>query len=127
MISIKELRIGNAVRKGDEVGTVKMIAEKGFQVDKEDGHTLGNSLWVNFEPILITEELLIKVGFEKGEDSGIGEIDYSLEEINVWYDECDFMLKLIWDNYEIPFDIELKSFHHLQNIVFDLTGKELTI
>lgn len=97
-------------------------------------HTIGvDSIKVNggihaelkdFHPVKLTEELLVKAGFEKyvipaGKDTLTGkpyeeEVKWIREEIN--YED---IFKQSWT--------ELKYVHQLQNLYYALTGEELKI
>ena len=78
------------------------------------------------EPIELTEEWLIKFGFEYEYKTGPQEKQYSLKcdngELLVHFDKmAEFGMLLLLD------DVELKSVHQLQNLYFALTGFELNI
>lgn len=127
-IDPKELRIGNYLKCGEEVGVVKMIAERGFQVDSKNGVTLGNSLWSDFSHIPLTEEILIKAGFENGRVEGL----FSLwvektEPNNIAYRKFNLQLNDGRFYFNIRPGLEINYLHHLQNLYFALTGKELEI
>jgi hypothetical protein len=81
-----------------------------------------------YKPIPLTEEILLKAGFEKSGE-GIFNHDY----FNGVYFEIDSEF-IGNDNENICGDFDEcvhirmpKELHKLQNIVFDLTGKELEI
>lgn len=78
-----------------------------------------------FTPIPLTEEWLVRLGFEMfGDDTG-GHIDinYSIElQIDISKNESTF--SSIYDTIEGP---EIKYVHQLQNLYFALVQKELTI
>lgn len=132
---IEELRIGNNIfnHKG-EIITVNGIANGYIIIDAEH-----NILYSLCNPIPLTEEWLIKFGFEKviyeSDETGYGN-DYELEIKGVGcisYSD-DFSCALFgskesskhelgflpnWDN--------CKHVHSLQNLYFALTGEELKI
>jgi hypothetical protein len=115
----QELRIGNWVNRLPTKGIPPMqLCEK----------TLGTILSSDFyiktlEPIPLTEEWLLKFGFEW------------IEEAHGYFDKHHAVY--LWASGTIDFhpfctndedcQIELKHVHSLQNLYFALTGEELTI
>jgi hypothetical protein len=78
-----------------------------------------------YEPIPITEEWLIKFGFEKRKDWDDGlwfDIDSSLL-FSLHYYRYELKLRSAQDNLLL----NIKSIHQLQNFIYILTGEELTI
>jgi len=121
-----ELRIGNWVKHNSEWCYRGEEVYK-FQWNETDWYALGESTLFleNIEPIPLTEEWLIKFGFEK-----------------LWYDDNGMKLpyyRLNQNDYVFDLDYEfcatrddagyiyLKSVHQLQNLYFALTGDELEI
>jgi hypothetical protein len=72
---------------------------------------------VNSEPIPLTEDWLIKFGFEKHGDNMFGNVLFRIEKTNNMF--------LLW-RYEGP-QVSLSSVHELQNLYFALLKEELTI
>ena len=79
----------------------------------------------NIEPIPLTEEWLIKFGFEKigynfrkCEDHGYG---LGITEFIIWFNTY----KKTYSIKAINILVEIKTVHRLQNLYFALTGKEL--
>ena len=108
-----ELRIGNWFNNGDS----NYVVDSSWFCDYLG--SLGEHFTVN--PIPLTEEWLLKFGFEK--------------KIND--DDFDYWLKGEFDDtflcehadgfcYNFGFGHELKHVHQLQNLYFALTGEELT-
>ena len=129
-----DLRIGNLVllkckNEKDEIGKLLTIDEingcyynkatnKKFINQKYDG--IKNS-WCKFEiinPILLTEEWLLKLGFNKLFENGTG---YRFNNFNISFYGDVYGVNYFYCEYE------LKYVHQLQNIYFSLTGHELTI
>lgn len=129
-----EIRIGNIFLHTNENGTfnvvVKEVLESGINTH------FNNGTWFigldNIRPIPLTEEILIKAGFERG--------GYNLVEVtHPKYPRLFFVLgeefKSIWWNYNIsgtfkecePSQIEITYLHQLQNLIFALTGEEIKI
>jgi hypothetical protein len=124
-----ELRIGNLVYKyypsGIEIEAVNEI----------------NSYFVNgigisaIEPIPLTEEWLLKFGFEHQNKYDLESNLYS-KKLNSKYcftiysktETLDFKTKFIgWKVLNIGFDLKIEHVHSLQNLYHALTGEELTI
>ena len=122
MIEAKELRIGDFVHHtmmtNVHIGKVLSIQEKIIKVKTDkmtvSVKTLKNGEVLQVEPIPITEEWLIKLGFESVQEfiaclqSNIFEVSFRLDEFTV--------------NQIMSLPI-----HKLQNLYFALTGEELTI
>ena len=110
----KELRIGNWVLVENDHETIKAITQTAFLCvldGKGDGYM---QLHKDVYPIPLTEEWLIKFGFER------------------WNDVYNFYHKLNGveienGNIYVGHGNEIKYVHQLQNLYFALTNKELTI
>lgn len=98
-MGIKEIRVGNWLNL---IGT-----EKWYQVNAmmfKDGFKY-------LQPITITEDVLTKFGFKKEADLFIyKEIKFDLKE-----HKC----------YILNGFVKVKFLHHLQNIIFDISGQEI--
>lgn len=120
----KELRIGNYVWSTD--GYFGQIEDQITEIEyKRVGTTHSKTPYLpieNVEPILLTEEWLLKFGFEKCDSyfeqgyslgkyksfsNSLGEINFCLFDFGDWYQPIKFV-------------------HQLQNLYFALTGEELT-
>jgi len=116
-----ELRIGNYV-KIDDLPIEKITLET-FKILSEYPHHIGL-----FEPIPLTEEILLKCGFEKFE----GEFHLNVNEVRIemfYHDSWYFGYNRIVENNVIE-TCELLGYwdlHQLQNLYFALTQTELTI
>jgi hypothetical protein len=122
-IKANELRIGNLVIYSNGSILFKVIGISEFGIDIENEVEKTYIEYDEFEPIQLTEEWLLKFGFEKqmmwtyainiiGNQKLIyylGEKGWSIGNKNY----SDFS--------------NLKYVHQLQNIYFALTGEELTI
>ena len=120
-----ELRIGNYIEFDSSVRTLVIEDEQGFIEVRSIGES-GVNEWSDYgasgcvsnpKPIPLTEEWLIKFGFEKLEgwdDMYYFKIgDFQVYEYNV-------------SGYEYD-DFNIKHVHQLQNLYFALTGEELKI
>ena len=133
-----ELRIGNLVKFSDDgtIFTVGSIEEKGFTVQNKEETTWIEA--VEFEPIPLTEEWLLKFGFEKviTDTQDAYGIDYNLEVPDICYISYsdDFSCAIYGSEYAsknsigaVPNWNSIKYVHGLQNLYFAMTGEELTI
>jgi len=129
MIQANELRMGNLVYKSLKSGQGRTVINPiGCQDIVRIFEDIGS---FNYAPIPLTEDILIKCGFEHG----VIERSLSIELGNdtILYDDlsCDRMYIMQEmegerpDCMSIPQDI--KYLHQLQNLYFALTQKELTI
>ncbi len=121
----EDLRSNNYVYlTKDDFETVKV-----YQLDAYDIYKLSESECADVKPILLNEEWLLKLGFDKLEDNlySLGEYIFVKAEDNDWDDIClDVHIK----NVELHRMVYLTCFthvHELQNFIKSLTGKELTI
>jgi hypothetical protein len=131
-----ELRINNRVIVNGKVITVESVDQFGINIytncDIEafdyDGYfdvaiTNNNPRHSvhKIEPIELTEELLLRLGFfENNSYSDIGEVLYYIGEFGTYLDGQ------VWWNDEIISN-NIKYVHQLQNLYFSLTGKDLII
>ena len=121
----KELRIGNYVSRCDlfdNHSRVEQILEIARKI-KTTGAVTVICTPSEIEPIPLTEEWLLRFGFEnKYEDQEDNPI-YKFESIEI-------VKTLFKDKYHLyagfP-SIEIKHVNQLQNLYFALTGEELTI
>lgn len=135
MIKANELRIGNWIL--DAGGNyIKITAQRIADID--------NKLVIS-KPIHLTEELLLKCGFEKitkresyykkGSIWGIGVDDTMICLDPDWREQPSFHCGIEYTDSEIPHDEniqynfahDIKYLHQLQNLYFALTNQELEI
>ena len=134
----QELRIGNLVCYNGKVVKVEQITKH-----KIGYHTKPNETRMNYarlcdiEPIPITEELLLKIGFKKERDGYLHYSDHNdefsikfvlgyafIEYANLCFNPEDVTETNYGSSLEFPNSLHL---HTLQNIWYLLTGKELEI
>lgn len=120
MIRVEELRIGNYTDKG----IIKNFYENGIHVG------LGKCYVYNvINPIPLTEEILLKCGFEKDGVKWPSYRHFKFKtltiEIGVLGDKYSFRKYLSKDKSLHLVDI--KYLNQLQNLYFALTGEELEI
>lgn len=106
-----ELRIGNFVFFKSDITGQEKVMEINWQFFAED-------FWIkDSRPIPLTEEWLLKFGFEKLKFSIPNAFDN--RKIRIKEDKRGFWISAAY-NF-----ILLKSVHQLQNLYFALTGEEL--
>ncbi len=122
-----ELRIGNY-----------LLNDVVFQVNPITLTMIIDKTWEFFQPIPLTEEWLLKFGFEKvitDTEDAYG-INYNLEVPDICYISYsdDFSCAIYGSEYAsknsigaVPNWNSIKYVHGLQNLYFALTGEELTI
>ncbi len=107
MITASELRIGNIITNHDEVQVVD-IWHFAVLCAKDSEHFI--------KPIELTEDVLLKCGFEKADDE---------------WSVADFCMQIFqgWLHYSAGEGVKLSekitTLHQLQNIYYAITGKEL--
>lgn len=124
MIDIKQLRVGSQVYYNGEVKTIK--PRHFYNLYASDYH--------NFQPIPITEEVLVKCGFERDGVLGDYLLRYSIGESDITRMISVDISGIVWacaiiDGSSVSsFRLcKVGSFHQLQNIIYDLSGKEVKI
>ncbi|MDV3774033.1 hypothetical protein CMU14_13200 [Elizabethkingia anophelis] len=128
-MNAKELRIGNLLESNGRICVVtnidstidfKLSSEGVFFCEflEEPKYYLGRSDIENYEPILLTDEWLIKFGFTNDEDYfNIGNIHYNLKTKKIYIGNDH-----VSSGHD---DTELSYIHQLQNIYFAIKRKEL--
>ena len=124
-MDIRELRIGNLVLYGSVVTLVETIGKGGINFNNyPEGYSDIDEDWI--QPIPITEEWLLKFGFEKrGPVDALYNDHWRHPNLNPVFSEETFTALTIDDGIDIAYDI--KYVHQIQNVFFVLTGQELTI
>jgi hypothetical protein len=115
-----ELRIGNLVEYNRNVVECVDVMCDGINTKYIEGINIGF-----IQPIPLTEEWLVKFGFEEEKDND-GVFGFKLK--NFWYiNEYQFRLSNFIDTESMVIDNKIHHIHQLQNLYFALTGEELTI
>lgn len=138
MISNRELRIGNLVSlSGSLILTVYEIHEDCFYAKDAKGSSFKNT-WSDLQPIPLSEEVLLKCGFEKIEVEVDDYYDCSYEkqlnsDVFISYAD-DFSCSLFGDKCDslkaygvLPDWHSTNTVHGLQNLCYILTGEELEV
>jgi len=117
-MKVNELRIGNYVYFHGDVEEINMV--DGFGVIGREEQPLCSI--DEFEPIPLTEEWLLKFGFEKADE--IYFIEFGVYSMTIKeYEKGKYIL-----NPETHFNyVDIEYVHQLQNLYFALTGKELIL
>jgi hypothetical protein len=114
-----ELRVGNITT----LGVVSLIDQDVFRVVDSEGDSFKNT-WAEIKPISLTEEWLLKFGFEINRQTK--------EENNIWRcysEEGFFEVEQIGSSFFLDdnhcYGTKINHVHQLQNLYFALTGEEL--
>lgn len=132
-----ELRLGNVVRYNNQIVKVSGIHYTTIEFGEvgNDWHCTGNLAEV--QPIELTEELLVKIGFEDRK----GYFNYSrvFDDENNYCDSIHIYYCPMLEHFKFTYDkvkaddlqtmdlYNIKYLHQLQNAYYLLTGKELKI
>jgi hypothetical protein len=122
MITANELRIGNLVKWEEYILPIKSIDYESVYVKLNEElriiyKTKYLYLFINeLEPVPLTEERLLKFGFEK--DVTEYNICWFLNHVYIWFVDGEYINEL---------DLPIKYVHQLQNLYFALKGEELTL
>ena len=127
-----ELRIGNLIeyRIQDDLDDRKDWWEVS-KIDATDLCILESNIDYDFRPIPLTEEWLLKFGFNKEYQKGyigidVCNSDFVLTEplkMGEWQTNYTFQ----FETGSVPKFKEIKYVHQLQNLYFALTGEELIL
>jgi hypothetical protein len=121
-----ELRLGNylIVPGIDRIVQVRLVCLSHFSCVDKDGIVLGESVRINYQPIPLTEELLLKFGFEDDRDNlmilrkGVFEF---------YFDKVDKDGISLYEKWDGNFLCNVEYVHEFQNLYFALTGEELVV
>jgi hypothetical protein len=126
-----ELRIGNLVKKGNDLCIVKGYYDNLFIVEDTEKIEFKSNVFDNLKPIPLTEEWLLKFdmeltdGFSSSRKLYLNNYENDISKIT--YSPKEGLLRLSNGHTKgtmlIP---HIKYVNQLQNIYFALTGKELT-
>ena len=80
------------------------------------------------EPVLITEEVLLKCGFEIKPNSSLPAFAYSRRlDLQVEFMLGEYSFRIEVENRHTTFVRVIKYLHELQNLYFSITGEELEV
>lgn len=115
----EELRIGNFVKYKEEIIKLGTFDYSSFTYEKDKTLNYIVGAFKSLQPIELTEEWLLKMGFEKDHlYFSKGSFHYHMH--GIVFIGNDHVSSGHVDSY-------LKTVHQLQNLYFALTGEELTI
>lgn len=123
----KELRIGNLT----ECYINGELKNKFHVVDADDIKIFLNNDWYVLKPIPLTEEILLRLGFNKDYKNGYigidsGNVDFVLTEpfvLGEWQNCYEFeFIAGGWPKLK-----KIEYVHDLQNFFYSLCGEELTL
>jgi hypothetical protein len=132
MIKATELRIGNYITYQGKQITVEGVSVSGY-IYHSKGQFDGSigSAYVPFEPIPLTEDWLVRFGFEKEvKQSDSVYISDNVYRLNIfeYATSCGTMnLEIDYYDQHASFTTNIKYVHQLQNLYFYLTGEELIL
>lgn len=149
MIDPKELRIGNCILLKGEISKISGMGENFYLIncmiygtEKPTVKFKPSSLIVpsgslplaDMNPIPLTEEILLRCGFETEDGWWFDKTIYPLTKstysklsISPKEDFGVIIFAYLGDEFQVMEFAELNSVHKLQNIYFTLTGKELNV
>lgn len=128
MIKSEELMIGNYIESYGEISEITLIGTEGVSAkyDVENGKCTVRFSNPNLLPIPLTEEWLIKFGFDKSFDSSF--------YILILPHKYKVYISISFEMYSYQvcqsgngFSVDIKHVHQLQNLYYVLTGEQLTI
>jgi hypothetical protein len=127
-MDVEELRIGNLVNHEQTTHVIKSIG--GDRVSsvwiRGTYNDIYNSSIKHIKPIEITEEWLVRFGFEK-ETIRVAKIKtYRLNGLSVWFNS-DKIISVYIGEQRVDDGCKIKYVHSLQNLYYALTGEELTL
>jgi len=116
-----ELRIGNWIHYSSKVG----MDEGDIQCETFHMDEMRNNSKYSYSPILLTEDILLKKGFEKKYSNVFGtgkSTSYKYGRFELYLNE-----ELDYGKYRHGSGVYISYLHELQNLYFVLTGYELKI
>jgi len=120
-MTASELRIGNLVyNQKTDIAKIRLVDDGLGCVGVQSKNGIFYGKIEEIEPVSLTEEWLLRMGFEK---NGL-----------YWFDSQDLLLSYSFTQNTIAigrmgiyFQNKIQYVHQLQNLYFALTGEELTI
>lgn len=116
-MKVEELRVGNWV-----MGYRKPIK---WSLENFDLLKQADLDEIIKEPIPLTEELLLKCGFKSV--SGDAMVHKLNRHFRLEYALGEYVLRIKTDRHDSSYVRVVRSLHQLQNLYFDITGKELEV
>lgn len=129
-MKVNELRIGNWIKYKDKLMQVVQLSSLMILCQRDENQFLVNCAPKEFQPIELTEELMLKIGFKKDGNN------YSLVcddiEVGFYIDKFKQVLYINVSREKRFYKNELRSYdvkylHQLQNAYYLLTNEELKV
>lgn len=120
MIDIKSLRIGSYFHYDEKIFVLKKIEGDFVSGDRGRGDVKFNI--GSIKPIPLTEQILLDLGFEKRDDDYCKKIGDYRFMVNLFENDISVQGSL---EELIGFSFDKLELNKLQNIVYDISGKEL--
>ncbi len=117
----RELRIGSLVKDTIQDKIVRVSGILGNEIIHETESE--TTITADFKAIPLTEEWLLKFGFNSTEWRDVD----GIEDNGFYHSESDILLNRDFQFSEHHKRVEIKHIHQLQNLYFALTGEELKI
>lgn len=123
-VNVKEFRIGNYIEWCGAIDFIKVINTKNENFEYIETCSYLDIPISEIKPIQLTEDILLKCGFEKGSNI-IGDCYFIEHDFGI----SDFVLNITkTSNFNIyELDLTINYLHQLQNLYFALTNEELII
>lgn len=132
-----ELRIGNWIKYEDKLVQVVQLSSLMILCQRDENQFLVNCAPKEFQPIELTEEVLVKIGFEdrKGYfnySRVFGDENNYCDSIHIYY--CAPLKHFRFTHDKVKADdlqkmdlYNIQYLHQLQNAYYCLTGQELEV
>ena len=119
-MNVKELRIGNIVMWEGNHHKISSINSNGFVSITKKNLEPSRFLIQETKPIKLTEEWLIKLGFQLVRES-------QSYDLGNFYIEVDFSTPITFTYHSGMYSIKLEYIHQLQNLYYSIRREELII
>ena len=120
-----DLRIGNYLKYNNKIVRVFELHPRYIGFDNEENFVVGDNPEY-FDPIELTEEVLLKIGFKK--DPIITQYNKEIDDFLISYiDGVNGCLLSIQGKKSQFYKYDIKYLHELQNAYFLLTNQEMEI
>ena len=114
-----ELRIGNCICKSLQSGNGRKLFQK---INAHDLLRIEDDKLFNYEPIPLTEEILLKCGFKLSHKG----FTYDKKRLSICLPCDSYKNGRVYFNSWCISEKSIDSLHQLQNLYFSLTNEELT-
>ena len=118
-----ELRIGNALKFWNNIFFVSEITELKITAKNKKLGIICED-YIEFSPITLTEDILLRLGFEKANTKVSGSNYFTNGKYSVMTKDGIFYFSLV--SMQSHYLTYIRYIHELQNLFFSLTGEELT-